>query len=222
MTQKCVQEIAARARAATKNEDTVEKEPDLVKEKKIRMSEELDVEVTIDLRRKTGFSHQLWVGHTEVVELNPAVLHLQQRGTPTCGELGVPEFFGRRLQTSMTRATVEESTAGLRQTLRTGRLLVGGLSFHGVSGRFMNPWHKGRLVECKPRVYETRVSCSGGRLSTCDPHFLGWRSVLGTAKTRLKAHQNTRSARRDQQTRATLWHELFQDVARARARRRPP
>ena len=34
--------------------------------------------------------------------------------------LGYHEFFGRRLQTSMTRATVEDSTAGLGQTLRTG------------------------------------------------------------------------------------------------------
>ena len=47
---------------------------------------------------------------------------------PTCGELGTPEFFGRRLQT---RATVEDSTADL---VLTGRPLDGGLSFHGVSG----------------------------------------------------------------------------------------
>ena len=31
----------------------------------------------------------------------------------------------------MIRATVEDRTAGLGQTLRTGRPLVGGLSFHG-------------------------------------------------------------------------------------------
>ena len=31
------------------------------------------------------------------------------------GELGTLEFFGHRLQTSMTRATVEDSTAGLGQ-----------------------------------------------------------------------------------------------------------
>ena len=54
-----------------------------------------------------------------------------------------PEFFGHRLQTSMTRATVEESTAGLGQTLRTGRPLVGGLSFHGFSRLCTNQWHKG-------------------------------------------------------------------------------
>ena len=33
-------------------------------------------------------------------------------------QFGTREFFGRRLQTSMARATVEESTAGLGQTLR--------------------------------------------------------------------------------------------------------
>ena len=58
----------------------------------------------------------------------------RQGGTPTCGELGIPEFFGRRLQTSMTRATVEDNTAGLGQALLTEGHLVGGLSFHGVSG----------------------------------------------------------------------------------------
>ena len=55
------------------------------------------------------------------------------------GELGTPEFFGHRLQTSMTRATVEDSTAGLGQILRTGRPLVGGFSFHGVSRTCMHP-----------------------------------------------------------------------------------
>ena len=34
----------------------------------------------------------------------------------------------------MARATVEDSTAGPGQTLRTGRPLVGGLSDHDVSG----------------------------------------------------------------------------------------
>ena len=34
----------------------------------------------------------------------------------------------------MTRAAVEDSTAGLGQTLRSLRPLVGGLSFHGVLG----------------------------------------------------------------------------------------
>ena len=37
-----------------------------------------------------------------------------------------PEFFGHRLQNSMTSATVEDRTAGLGQTLRTGRPLFGG------------------------------------------------------------------------------------------------
>ena len=37
----------------------------------------------------------------------------------------LPEFLGYRLQTSVTNATVEDSTAGLGQTLRTERPLVG-------------------------------------------------------------------------------------------------
>ena len=34
----------------------------------------------------------------------------------------------------MTRAAVEDGTGGLGHTLRAGRPLDGGLSFHGVSG----------------------------------------------------------------------------------------
>ena len=49
------------------------------------------------------------------------------------GELGTPEFFCHRLHTSMTRATLEDSTVVLSHILRTERPLVGGLSFHGVS-----------------------------------------------------------------------------------------
>ena len=47
--------------------------------------------------------------------------------------------IGEALQTSMTRATEEDSTAGLGQTLRTGRFVVRGLSFHGLSGLHTNP-----------------------------------------------------------------------------------
>ena len=56
----------------------------------------------------------------------------------------------------MTRATVVDSEAGLGQTLRTGRLLIDGLSFHGVSGLCM-----GSLAHRLPggihasRVYQT-------------------------------------------------------------------
>ena len=51
------------------------------------------------------------MGHAEVLwERKPAVLHLKELGTTT-----TPEFFRHRLQTSMTRAAVEDSTAGLGQ-----------------------------------------------------------------------------------------------------------
>ena len=72
------------------------------------------------------------MNHSRLVDY-PAAPHLKQRGTPTCEELESLDFFVDPLQTSMTRATVEERTAGLGQTLRTERALVGGLSFHGVS-----------------------------------------------------------------------------------------
>ena len=37
----------------------------------------------------------------------------------------------------------------------------------------VNPWHTGCQVELKPRVFETRVSCSGVRPSTFDLDALG-------------------------------------------------
>ena len=78
------------------------------------------------------------------------------------------ELEGHRLRTLMTRSTVEYSTAGLGHTIWTGRLLVGELSFRGVSRMRINPPRMGCQVEFQPRVFETRVSCSGGRPTTCD------------------------------------------------------
>ena len=73
----------------------------------------------------------------------------------------------------MTRATVEDSTAGLGQTLRTGHPLVGGSSFHGVSGLCINS-----LAQRLPggiqaqgmgrRPMQAWVSCSGGRTTAYD------------------------------------------------------
>ena len=77
--------------------------------------------------------------HTKVVgELNPAVLHLQKWCTPTCGELGIPEFFCHRLHTSMTRATVEDSTAGAGQHSVAERPRVG-LSCQDILGCVSGP-----------------------------------------------------------------------------------
>ena len=89
-------------------------------------------------------------------------------------------FLGHRLQTLMTRATVEDSTAGLGQTLRTGRLLVGGLSLHGLSGLCLS-WTHGlpggiRAQGMRRRTIQAWVSCSGrggGRATACDPHAVG-------------------------------------------------
>ena len=81
----------------------------------------------------------------------------------TCGQPGIPKFFSHRLRTSMTRATVEDSTAGLGQTLRTGPPLVGGLSFHHVSRMCMNP-----TAHSFPRgiqAYETTRPMHAGSLA---------------------------------------------------------
>ena len=90
---------------------------------------------------------------------------------PPVGELGTPEFFGHRLQISMTRATVEDRTADLGQTLQTGCFLVGGSSFHGVSGLCMNSLAHGLPGGTQPRVREDG-RCRPGSLA------LGVRQLL--------------------------------------------
>ena len=78
-----------------------------------------------------------------------------------------PEFFGHRLQTSMTRATRQvEAKPSVRDVL----WLVG-LSFHGVwmlcvSGRI-------QAQGVRRRPLQAWVSCSGGRTLACGPHALG-------------------------------------------------
>ena len=91
----------------------------------------------------------------------------------------------------MTRATVDDSTAGVGRTLRTGRPLVGGLSFHGVSVMCMSSrWHMDcqeefRLNASKGRPTQAWVSCSGVRTTThrlSTPTVfveLGWRRHAG-------------------------------------------
>ena len=112
-------------------------------------------------------------------------------GLPTCGELGTspPEFFGRRLQTSIVRATVEDSTAVLCQTLRTGRPLVGGLSFHGVLGLCMSSLaHRlqggVQAQGLRRRPMQAWVSCSRGRTTACDPQTRGLDSSPSVAYKR--------------------------------------
>ena len=95
-----------------------------------------------------------------------------------CSEPLSPEFFGHRRRTSMTCATVEDSTAGLGQSLRAGCPLVGGLSFPRRLGTCACvPWHTGYWEECRPQDMRRRpmqawVSCSGGRSTACDPDTL--------------------------------------------------
>ena len=78
----------------------------------------------------------------------------------------------------MPRATVEDSTAGPCQALRTGRPLVGGLSFHGVSGLSTSSLaHRlpGGIQAQGMRRRSTPVwvSRSGSRTTAYDPHALG-------------------------------------------------
>ena len=93
-----------------------------------------------------------------------------------------PEFFGHRLQTSTIRATVEDSTAGLGQSLRTGRPLVGELFFHGVSGlctSSLAPGLPGGILAqaCEGgRCWPGSLALVAGQLLVI--HTPWWRSVL--------------------------------------------
>ena len=60
-------------------------------------------------------------------------------------------------QTSMARATAEDSTTGLRQLLRTEPPLVGGLSFHGVSRLCISSLHMGCQEEVRRGRLVTRT-----------------------------------------------------------------
>ena len=71
----------------------------------------------------------------------------------------------------MTRASVQDSTAGLGHTLRAGRPLVGGVSFHGVSGLCMNS-----LVQRLPGVVQAQ---SVGLLWRSAIHLRPARQALG-------------------------------------------
>ena len=86
---------------------------------------------------------------------------------------GIFEIFSRRLQTSMNRVTVENSTAGLGRTLLAGRLLVDGLSFRSVSGLCKSSLVH-RLLRNSSPVRVRRMSLArGSRPTICDPHAVG-------------------------------------------------
>ena len=79
---------------------------------------------------------------------------------------------GHRLPTSTTRATVEGSTAGLGPT-REERPLVGGFSFHDVSGLCANFLAHGlpggiQAQDMRHAPDGGLVSCHGGRTPACD------------------------------------------------------
>ena len=78
----------------------------------------------------------------------------------------------------MTRATVEDSTAGLRHPLRAGGPLVGGLLFDGVSGLCMSPLaHRlpgGVQAQGMSFVADASLGLAlGDRTTACAPHVLG-------------------------------------------------
>ena len=65
----------------------------------------------------------------------------------------------------------------LRHEASVGRPLVGGLSFHGVSGLCMSSLAHGlpggiQAQAMRRRPTQAWVSCSRGRITACDPHAL--------------------------------------------------
>ena len=56
----------------------------------------------------------------------------------------------------------------------------------------MNHWHTGFQEEVRPGVFETHVSCSGGRPATCDPHAQGGAQCGEQRRSDLK-HINTKN-----------------------------
>ena len=107
------------------------------------------------------------------------------------GSSEVAEFIGHRLQTSMTCATAEDNTAGLGQPHRTGCPLVGGFTFHGVSGLCMSS-----LAQRLPRsVWDTAADASLVSGSGVGQRLVTRTLVREAAKTRLIAHLHTQQKR---------------------------
>ena len=106
--------------------------------------------------------------HRGCRESNPAVLHLEQRGTPTCGELGIPRFF-------------RSSTSNLDDLWDSG-------GEHGRSGPnppygassgwwVILPWRLGAVHESLAHRLPGGIQAQSllwGPLSTCDPHATPW------------------------------------------------
>ena len=75
--------------------------------------------------------------HEQLEEVSKCIgVKKARQRVASLGKLACTVGAGRGTQLLL-RKTVEDSTAGLGQTLRTGRLMVGGLSFRGVPGMCM-------------------------------------------------------------------------------------
>ena len=84
-------------------------------------------------------SPRSFTGHLRAAILGPSLWKARSRvHSVELTNTNSVESRNNRLQTSVTRATVEDGMAGLGQTLWDGLWLVG-LSFHSVSGMCMNP-----------------------------------------------------------------------------------
>ena len=92
----------------------------------------------------------------------PQCITVNSEALPPVGSSEPPEFFGHRLQTSMTRAIVETSTEGLGQTMSSCWWVIlpwrpGGIQAQGMRRRPMQAW----------------IAFSGSRTTACNPHALG-------------------------------------------------
>ena len=104
----------------------------------------------------------------------------------------------------LTRATLEESTAGLGELPRAGRPPVGGLSFHDVSGLCTNSLARvlpggSQAQGMRRRPMQALVSCPGGRTTACDPH-----ARVGNKST----HTHQHSSRHKYHTHTKISHTL--------------
>ena len=98
----------------------------------------------------------------------------QENGKEDGREGGQQRVEGSVAESIKKRTSNTSSEASRRTIKELGNIVLYELGepFRGFSGTCMNPWHTGCLADYKPREFETRVSCTGGRLSTCDAHVL--------------------------------------------------
>ena len=71
------------------------------------------------------------------------------------------------------RVTAFQKGSGKVRGVVVGKIVRGPIARASSGSSVLLPWLRATAARCAPRVFETRVSCSDCRPTTCDAHALG-------------------------------------------------